>query len=525
MFVKQASIVGTILALSGANPAIATDYLVKFKDAARFDAARSQKTLSDLRVLDTHATGLIAKISVDDTSDQGLRSLATVMQRDDIEYVVENFSLKMLGTPNDPSYSRQWALPKIEAPRAWERGVGSRSVIVAVIDTGIDWQHPDLADNIWSNKNEIANNGIDDYGNGLIDDIRGWDFLDNDANPNDETSMQNPGHGTHCAGIVGALGDNEVGISGINHQVSIMPLRFIGPSGEGDLLGAIKAIDYAIEKNVDVISASWGASVTTAQARPLIEAVERASAAGLTFVAAASNDGANNDREDMYPDNANAPNLISVAASNANDKRPSWSNYGKSKVHLAAPGQDIYSTLPRGKYANLSGTSMATPLVAGLVALIKSQTNEPISGAQVRALLQSTGSKVAIETACMCRIDAAAALEAIANNTLVIVPAAATLAPSTELQLEGFGGSGKGYHFRSADPAIVEVTDTGSLAAKAAGETTVTITDSAGQETSSLLYRVIADNPRRPASECPFGRESVCNFVCAIIPVFGWCGN
>lgn len=523
MFIKQASVLGATLALATASPAMAKDYLVKFKDAAQFVAATSQKTLGNLPIIDTHATGQLAKISLDDTSEQALTSLGSLLASDDIEYIVENFPLRMLGVPDDPNYQQQWALEKINAPRAWQLGVGSRSVVVAVIDTGVDWNHPDLAANIWTNSGEVAGNGIDDDGNGFIDDIRGWDFLGDDANPKDETSMQNPGHGTHCAGIIGAVGNNGIGISGINHQVAIMPLRFIGPSGDGDLMAAIKAIDYAIANKADVISASWGGAVAEADAKPLIEAVERASAAGVTFVAAAANDGANNDREDMYPANADVANLIAVAASDANDRKPSWSNYGKAKVHLAAPGAGILSTLPRSKYGELSGTSMATPLVAGLVALIKSQAKESISGAQARALLQATGAAAAIDTACMCRIDAGAAIDALSGERLLMVPAAATLAPNSQLQLSGFGGSRKNYSFSSADPAIIDISSDGTIVAKSVGETTVTIQDSAGQQATSLPFRVIDGQVDQGGGDCPLGNSGVCNFMCKLFPALPWC--
>ncbi|MEZ4872532.1 MAG: S8 family serine peptidase [Bdellovibrionales bacterium] len=192
-------------------------------------------------------------------------------------------------------------------------------------------------------------------------------------------------------------------------------------------------MDYAIEKGVDVISASWGATISAAQAKPLIEAVQRASDAGVIFVAAAANDGRNNDATDVFPANAEFANTISVAASGSNDQKPQWSNYGRRTVHLASPGLDIMSTLPNNRYDNLSGTSMATPLVAGLVALLKSQ-NPELTGQDARALLQTTGAKVSIETACNCRIDAGEAMSALVEKRMFISPAAMTLSPSDSAQ-------------------------------------------------------------------------------------------
>ncbi|NBX83967.1 hypothetical protein EBQ90_12935 [bacterium] len=294
------------------------------------------------------------------------------MRHPEVEYVVENFKLKALQLPNDPEISKQWSVGKVRAAEAWSQGVGSRGVVVAVIDTGVDFKHPDLQDNIWNNKKETPGNGVDDDQNGYVDDVHGYDFFADDADPNDETSGQNPGHGTHCAGIVGAVGDNGKGITGMSQQVSIMVLRFLGANGTGDLMNAVKSIDYAIKNGAQIISASWGAAVGAAQAQPISEAIGRANDAGVLFVAAASNDGKNNDKYEVYPANTPLPNMITVAASTSSDGKPSWSNFGQGKVSVSAPGEAIYSTLPQEKFGELSGTSMATPLVSGLAALMLS---------------------------------------------------------------------------------------------------------------------------------------------------------
>lgn len=528
MIVKHGSLFGAVLALVVANTAFARDYIVKFKSTEALKAASLQKNLEGHKILDLHMPGRLAKIFINEKSQRGLKSLASLVARNDVEYVVENFKLKMLDVPNDPKYKQQWSLPKINAPQAWEYGTGSRDIVVAVIDTGVDWSHPDLAANIWTNPDEIAGNGQDDDGNGQIDDIRGWDFLGEDNNPTDETSSQNPGHGTHCSGIVGAVGNNSIGITGISQQVAIMPLRFIGPNGQGDLMGAIKAIDYAISERANVISASWGANVATAQAQPLIEAVERASDAGITFVAAAANDGANNDTTNMYPANTPAANLIAVAASDPNDDKPSWSNYGKAKVHLASPGLDIVSTLPKSSYNKLSGTSMATPLVAGLVALMQSQTKGALNGAQLRAILQATGAQVAIETACMCRIDASAALDAVVKDKLVVVPTAATLAPASSVNLAAVGGTGTGYQFSSSDSNVLDIVADGTATAKNEGEAFVTVKDSAGNEARSLSFRVASSQDQGGGGapgECPFEEASTCEALCQILPDLPWCSQ
>jgi thermitase len=348
----------------------------------------------------------------------------------------------------------------------------------------------------------------------------------------DKTSSANPGHGTHCAGIVGATGLIDGGTSGLSPEVSIMPLRFLGEDGSGDLNNAIKAIDYAIEKKVSVISASWGATVPLSTAQPLVEALERADKAGIIFVTAAANDGKNNDKTDVYPANAGTANMMTVAASNSSDAKPSWSNYGKAKVSLSAPGDAIISTLPGNKYANLSGTSMATPLVAGLVAFLKAQ-DPTLTGAEVRSLMQSTGAKVQIETACNCRIDALAAVDTLLSKKAWMVPAAATIAEKSTLQMAMKNASGE-VKFESSNPAVATIDEKGLLTAVAAGTLNVKATDAAGNAVQSLDINVgpVASNPGNPGNPdpgnpggggCPLGDAALCQIICQIMPTAPWC--
>jgi thermitase len=508
----------------------AAEYIVKFKNSAEAVAAFNQESIGEAAVSDLHEAGSLVTVRIDNKNapEKAARQLVELMARPDVEYVVENAPVHMLGMPNDPRVGEQWSLAKVNAGAAWDRTVGSRSVVVAVIDTGIDATHPDLKDNMWKNNAEIAGNGVDDDNNGYVDDTYGWDFLDNDKDPADVTSSQNPGHGTHCAGIVGATGDNGVGISGMSQQVSMMALRFIGPNGQGDLMGAIKAIDYAIANKADIISASWGAKVPSSQATPLIEAIGRANDAGVIFVAAAANDGANNDTTSMYPANAEFPNMIAVAASDNSDAKPSWSNYGKAKVALASPGHNILSTLPNNTYGNLSGTSMATPMVAGLVALLQSEakmkSGKGLTGAEMRSLLQTTGTKVQIETACDCRIDALAAVEALNASKLVVVPAAATFAPNSTGKFAAIGGNG-GYQFFSMNPGTLEVNADGSFTAKAEGETTIKVTDSSGTQAQSLAIRVAVAQQGGGGEECPLPDPMMCQLMCLIDPTLPWCAK
>lgn len=294
-----------------------------------------------------------------------------------VQSVSFNYRVQLQATPNDPRFSEQWAWNNtgqtggtadadIDAVEAWDVFVGSSNTIVAVIDTGVDYTHPDLAGNMWVNTDEVAGNGIDDDANGYIDDIRGWDFANNDNNPMDDHS-----HGTHVAGTIGAVGDNNIGVTGINWDVQIMAIKFLDANGSGTVANAIRALNYAVANGATISNNSYGGSAAE-DADPLFEeAIINAGAAGHIFVAGAGNDASNNDTLGFFPASFDAPNIISVAATDANDNLASFSNYGATTVDLAAPGVNILSTFPDGEYGLNSGTSMATPHVAGVVALVR----------------------------------------------------------------------------------------------------------------------------------------------------------
>jgi subtilisin family serine protease len=269
--------------------------------------------------------------------------------------------------PNDPKLNQLWGMNKIDAPDAWNISTGSKNVVVAVIDTGVDYTDTDLAANIWTNPGESAGNGLDNDGNGFVNDVHGYDFANNDANPMDDN-----GHGTHVAGTIAAVGDNGQGVAGVNWSVSIMPLKFLDSQGAGYLSDAIRAVNYATMErtrygvNVRVMNNSWGGGEFSAAMQTAIQAANQA---GILFVAAAGNNGANNDAAAQFPANYDSPNVISVAATDQNDQLASFSNYGATTVDIAAPGVSIYSTIPGNKFAMYSGTSMATPFVSGVAAL------------------------------------------------------------------------------------------------------------------------------------------------------------
>jgi thermitase len=303
-----------------------------------------------------------------------------------VEYAEPDYLLYPQVTPNDPDYSRMYNLDNrgqydgtfdadIDAPQAWNRTKGSAETAVAIIDTGIDIRHPDLNDNIWTNPDEVPGNDEDDDRNGYVDDVHGWDFVNEDASVFDGPG---DGHGTHVAGTIAAEGNNGVGVTGINWQIEIMPLKFLGAGGR--VSDAVEALNYAIAEGAKISNNSYGYydNCGGCYAQTLRDAIERADKAGHLFVAAAGNGGGDYTGDDngvnpFYPASYDSPNIISVAATNQKDTLASFSNYGSASVDLGAPGTSILSTFPDNSYGYGEGTSMATPHVAGAAALVMSR--------------------------------------------------------------------------------------------------------------------------------------------------------
>lgn len=314
---------------------------------------------------------------------KGLRSAAEALIADDalIQSVETDALIWGDAVPNDPDFGLLYGMNNtgqfggttdadIDAPEAWDQTRGATNTIVAVIDSGIDLDHPDLVSNLWENAGETGldqngadkrTNGVDDDGNGYVDDVYGWDFYNNDNSPDDDH-----GHGTHCAGTIGATGNNGLGVAGVCWTTRLMPLKFLGANNSGPSSAAASAIYYAVNNGAKVLSCSWGSSTYNSA---LAAAIDKIQSMAL-LVAAAGNDGTDNDVTAHYPSSCANANILSVAASDWNDALAYFSNYGAASVDLSAPGYYTYSTLTNGLYGYKSGTSMAVPHVSGAAALL-----------------------------------------------------------------------------------------------------------------------------------------------------------
>jgi len=361
--------------------------LNKFKTKFSKEIAKGEKKIDEKELLNldfsrTYLLNFDQNVKV----DQIIKELKL---NQEIEYTEPNYIYKTQLIPNDPEFDKLWGIKNsgqtggtngadIHATEAWDIATGSSDIVVGIIDTGIDYNHQDLINNIWKNPSEIPNDGIDNDGNGYIDDVYGWNFVSNNNNPIDDN-----GHGTHVSGTIGASGNNGIGIVGVNWNIKIMALKFLDSGGSGYTTDAANAINYATKMGVKITNNSWGGGWYSTT---LYEVIQQANSSGSLFIAAAGNNGSNNDQYPSYPASYDLPNIISVAATDKNDQLTSFSNFGVNSVDIAAPGKDIYSTYLNNTYKNLSGTSMATPHIAGISALILS-SNLSLSAQEIKTRL------------------------------------------------------------------------------------------------------------------------------------------
>ncbi|MFM8270471.1 MAG: S8 family serine peptidase [Pseudomonadota bacterium] len=451
----------------GTHGVIHSHIVVKFRDPKAETTVRKALSVLPQSLYQFKSSG--AKlIPIPNSSDEKdiLAHIAALRELAGVEYAYPDYQVAILAeAPDDTFFEKQYGLNNtgqvankssgfidadIDAPEAWEITTGSRNVTVAVIDSGVDYNHPDLVNNIWLNPGETgtdsagadkSSNGIDDDGNGYIDDFRGWDFVDNDNDP-----MDTNGHGTHVAGIIGARGNNSRGVTGINWQVSIVPLRTMDSTGMGSNSNIKKAVEYATAMHFHITNNSYAGGDFD---QSMKDSIEAAKAAGVLFVAAAGNEGSNNDTSPVYPANYDVDNLVTVGASNNTDTLAFFSNYGVNKVHLVAPGENILSTYLNGTYSYLSGTSMAAPHVAGAAALLKAKDSTLTYSAIKSALINTvdTSSLLQTKTRSGGRLNLARALGGSPTNNgitpdlnpLLLSKIAGPLAGGTTLTIFGSG--------------------------------------------------------------------------------------
>ncbi|MGK7891490.1 MAG: S8 family serine peptidase [Leptolyngbyaceae cyanobacterium] len=356
---------------------VADEIIIKFKDSADFASAdfvaatRSMASKAGATTISRAYGAGMERWSLDALTIE--EAIARYSDHPLVEYIQPNYIIKAATLPNDGNFNQLWGLNNtgqtggvvdadIDAPEAWELQTKNNAVVVGVIDSGVDYTHPDLVNSMWTNTGEIPNNGIDDDNNGYIDDYYGYDFANGDSDPFDDD-----GHGTHVAGTIAATRDNNIGVAGVSSSAKIMALKFLDASGSGTTFAAIEAIEYATMMGADITNNSWGGGGFS---QALLDAIAAAGEAGQLFVAAAGNSNLNNDIVLEYPASYDLDNIISVASTTASDTLSSFSNYGATSVDLGAPGSGILSTVPGGGYASFNGTSMAAPHVTGVASLI-----------------------------------------------------------------------------------------------------------------------------------------------------------
>jgi subtilisin family serine protease len=391
-------IAGTAIAIRAQQPrprtpaVVPNEFLVRYRDATTAAGRNFAVSASGAALIRRFAHVAVDHVRLP-AGVPAAAAINALRANDNVLSVDPNYIRSIVATspPNDPYWldNSLWGLNRISAQPAWTNfTTGSSGIVAADIDTGVNYYHPDLAANIWTNPGEIPGNGIDDDGNGYVDDVHGIDTYNLDSDP-----MDDHGHGTRTAGTIGARGNNAVGVVGVSWNVKILACKFIGASGEGNDGGAIACLNYIIAEknrgvNVRVTNNSWGARRVGSPSHALKAAFDAAGNAGILNVVAAGNEGVDIDLTPFDPASFDSPSIVAVAASDTADNPAGFSNYGVASVDIAAPGVSILSTVGSG-YAYGSGTSMATPHVAGAAALLLSRDSSLTVNALKNALLNS----------------------------------------------------------------------------------------------------------------------------------------
>lgn len=379
--------------------------LIKIREDAPRDAISETAFIMGAELIDSFEIVPGLSLYQYDESIDIAEVISAFLENEYVEYAEPDYYY-YAAIQNDPRYPELWGLENtgqtgglvdadINAEAMWQINQGSGDVVIGVIDTGIDYNHPDLIPNLWSNTLDIPGNGIDEDQNGYIDDYHGLNAINNTGNPFDDNQ-----HGTHVSGTIGAEGNNQIGVVGVSQNVQIAACKFLSASGSGVTSDAIKCLQYFARLktrannpvNIVATNNSWGGGSSS---QALFDAIKTHQNLGILFVAAAGNNGSNNDTSANYPSNYDLQNVIAVLATDNNDQIASFSNRGQRTVHVGAPGVRILSTVPNQGYALLSGTSMATPHVVGLVAVIKSKFPN-YDYKQIKNLVLSSGTPLSV---------------------------------------------------------------------------------------------------------------------------------
>jgi subtilisin family serine protease len=379
---------------NAASSAARPEILVKFRANVSTDAI-SQITRRFNDQVEDEIEAVPGLTAIHDQDNADAAATATQYQAlPEVEYAEPNYEINIdqagnnATAVNDPRFGEQWALSKIDSPQAWANTKGGGEIVIAVLDSGVEYTHVDLVNNIWTRPSGVK--PYQDRDLGTIDDVHGYNAVANDGDPMDDN-----GHGTACAGIIGAECGNKMGLCGVNWKTQIMALKIINAGGSGYVADAVEAINYAIDRkragvDLRVINASWG---LTQPSRALEDIIRKAYDAGILLVVASGSANTNNDAIPRYPAGYNLGNIISVAATDRDDALAEFSNYGAKSVHLAAPGKDILTTALGNDYEKRSGTSMAAPVVAGVASLALS-VHPRLSVDQLRSLLRGSVDKL-----------------------------------------------------------------------------------------------------------------------------------